>query len=804
MKNNPINLINEIITNGKNKGVGQLITEDAHYDGRNITVNGKKLINFGSCSYLGLEIDDRLKEGAINAIRNFGVQFSSSRTYMSCTLYKEFESLLEQIFEAPIVLATSLSLGHHAVMPVVIEEGDAIILDQQVHASVQDAALKMRARGVYTTIIRHKDLSELKKKISELDTTCNRIWYMTDGVYSMYGDFAPIKEIIDLMNEHKKLYLYIDDAHGFGWIGKNGRGYILNQVPLHSKMVLATSLSKAFGVTGGVFVIPDPKLQDKVKNCGGAFIFSGPHQISTLGAGIASAKIFLSTEVYERQSMLADKIKYCHDLILSYNLPVVSDPASPVFFIGLGLVRMGFNMVKRVMQDGYYVNMSSFPAVPEVCTGIRFTITLHQSYEDISNLITTIAYHFPKALREEGRSFKDISRSFKKVATFQEFEMPMEKAILPSFKIRYENSIEKIDEALWNSLFKDKRMFDYSGLKLLEKCFSNNAEPENNWTFHYYIISDHLGNPVVATFFTCALCKDDVLSQAHASKLIEEKRKTDPYFLTSKNLMMGSLITEGDHLFIQRQISDWKTPLMLLLDELWKLQDLEQASILHLRDFTTEDFELQAFFKEQGFVQISLPETLEVKNSIWEGADNYLKQFNSEKRHYLRKKVFSFQSSFHTEIIQHPSPQKIEAYYQLYLNVAQRSFEINYFRFPKKLFIELATDDRIEFIELSLKDHPGNPVGVAINYKSNSRYDFMLTGMDYNYVESLNLYPNLLWQIIQRAHLLHAPFTGLGLTASQNKRKFNAKQIQKLGFIQIKDSFALSLIDTIAQGGEAA
>jgi 7-keto-8-aminopelargonate synthetase-like enzyme len=143
---NVLELINEIVTNGKNRGVGQFTTEDEFYDGRIITVEGNKLINFGSCSYLGLELDERLKDGAIEAIKKYGVQFSCSRTYMSCTLYRELESLVRKIFDAPVVLSTSVSLGHHAVIPVVVGENDAIIMDQQVHASVQDAAIKMKEK----------------------------------------------------------------------------------------------------------------------------------------------------------------------------------------------------------------------------------------------------------------------------------------------------------------------------------------------------------------------------------------------------------------------------------------------------------------------------------------------------------------------------------------------------------------------------------------------------------------------------------------------------------------------------------
>lgn len=164
MKTTTVNLINKMITSAVNHDIVQLDTEDESYDGRTITIKGKKLINFGSCSYLGLELDDRLKKAAINAIERYGIQFSSSRTYIACTLYQELNQLLVKLFSAPVLLSTSTSLGHHGVLPVIIEDNDAVIMDQQVHASVQDAALKLKVNGVHVTIVRHNDLNDLKKK----------------------------------------------------------------------------------------------------------------------------------------------------------------------------------------------------------------------------------------------------------------------------------------------------------------------------------------------------------------------------------------------------------------------------------------------------------------------------------------------------------------------------------------------------------------------------------------------------------------------------------------------------------------
>ena len=168
-----INTINEIVSTAKSKGVAHLVTEDTAYDGRVITIKGKTLINFGSYSYMGLETDQRLKDAAIDAVQRYGLQFPSSRAYTSCSLYTELEALLTKMFNAPIVLTNSLSIGHQGVMPVIIEEGDAIILDQQVHTSVQDPARKLQLDGVTLSIIRHNKVEELKKKLKNSLHTIN-------------------------------------------------------------------------------------------------------------------------------------------------------------------------------------------------------------------------------------------------------------------------------------------------------------------------------------------------------------------------------------------------------------------------------------------------------------------------------------------------------------------------------------------------------------------------------------------------------------------------------------------------------
>src|SRR5271154_1815238 len=124
-----LEIVDQVLTASHKLGVTHNIAEDYEFNGRQIHINGQELINFGSCSYLGLELDPRLKAGVIDAVQRYGTQFSTSRVYVSAPLYKEVEDLLGKMFNQPVILAPSTTLGHISNIPVLIGDNDAVILD---------------------------------------------------------------------------------------------------------------------------------------------------------------------------------------------------------------------------------------------------------------------------------------------------------------------------------------------------------------------------------------------------------------------------------------------------------------------------------------------------------------------------------------------------------------------------------------------------------------------------------------------------------------------------------------------------
>ena len=387
---------------GVDAGVIRIRVEDVELAGDSVTVDGKTLVNFGSCAYLGLNVDPRLKQGAIDAIERFGPVFSSSAAYTSVDLYTELEQDLTRMFGAGhVVLPTTTTLGHLAALPVLVSPDDVVLVDAQSHASVHLATDVLRGRGISVTEVPHNDMLALERALEETSREGHcRIWYLGDGIYSMYGDVAPVREIAALIDRFPSLHVYLDDAHGFGWQGLHGRGYVLSQIPLHERMVIAVSLAKSFGTGGAALLFADEETARRVWLAGGTLTFSGPIHPAELGAAVAAANIHLSAEHQERQVRLISQIGMVTDLLKKHRLPAVSLDPTPIWFIRMGRLSEAIELTRRLMKDGFYVNPAAFPAVPRGYGGIRFTHTLYQSDDQILGLVESMARHVPEILDE--------------------------------------------------------------------------------------------------------------------------------------------------------------------------------------------------------------------------------------------------------------------------------------------------------------------------------------------------------------------------------------------------------------------
>jgi 7-keto-8-aminopelargonate synthetase-like enzyme len=374
------------------RGLAHLTAEDEELGGRWVTLRGRRRVSFSSCSYVGLEADPRLKHSACDAVERYGVQFSSSRAYVSCPPYRELERLLGGIFAgAPLVVAQTTSLAHFAALPVLARKGDAVICDQMVHNSVQSVLPTLGALGVPSFFVRHNRMDRLAAMIEKLERQHERVFYLGDGIYSMHGDAAPMDELRALAARHPRLHLYLDDAHGMSWTGSHGRGHVLGQGPIPPRTIVALSMAKAFSAGGAVLVFPDAESARLVRTCGSTLIFSGPLQPALLGAAIASARVHLSPEISERQQKLRDRIALFGDLCQARGVPLASTDATPIRFVPVGSDEATYRMVSHLMDEGYFTNTALFPAVSRGQGGVRIALTVHHTLDDIRGLVDALA-----------------------------------------------------------------------------------------------------------------------------------------------------------------------------------------------------------------------------------------------------------------------------------------------------------------------------------------------------------------------------------------------------------------------------
>jgi len=415
-----LEITNQNVITSKELGIVHLSGENEVMDGRHITLKGKEVINFGTCGYMGFEMDDRLKQGVIDAVQKYGTAFASTRVYVNVKLYQEMEDLLRKMYNRPVMLLANVTLSHISNIPILVKDEDAVILDTQVHDSVQTAVQLLKARGVHIEIIRHNKMDQLEEKIKELKGTYKKLWYMADGVYSMFGDCAPMTELYQLLDKYEQFNLYVDDTHGMSWAGKNGTGYVMSAVPyFHPKMILVTSLNKAYGAAGGITVFPNEAIHEYARNLSKPFIFSGPIQPPMLGACIEGAKIHLSPEIKFLQAQLQDRVRYMNKLCREYELPLMWENNTPVFFIGVSKPVVAFSMVKRMLNRGYLFNLSVFPSVAINNAGLRLPISRNHTFDDIKGLVSTLAEELPEALLEAGVTYDDIYKAFKKTNPYK-------------------------------------------------------------------------------------------------------------------------------------------------------------------------------------------------------------------------------------------------------------------------------------------------------------------------------------------------------------------------------------------------
>lgn len=815
----------DVFTTSREQGLMFAQVEDLPLDGRLVRIEGRDLVSFGSCSYLGLEMDPRIRAGVKDAVERYGTQFSASRAYLSAPPYRDIEESLSELFGSPTIVTSSTTLGHLGIIPVLCQERDAIILDQQVHHSVQLGATLARAVGCHVEMVRHGDTLDLEERIAALCKKHRAVWYCLDGVYSMYGDLPDVAVLKQLLDRYGQLHLYVDDAHGMSIAGRNGRGMHLSRMAPHPRMVVATSLNKAFAASGGCVVLPTEAMRDRVRLCASTLAFCGPIQPPMLGAIRASAAIHLSPEITRIQSELSDRVSLFNRELTERGLPLLAH-GTPICFIKTGPLKLARALITRMMHEGFYVTVATYPAVPMKRSGLRISLTRHHRMEDLKSLAAALEHHYPLALDEVNMSREQVEGLFsyldriaekqreKKLEALFEFAPPTELRAVksgpavrdePKLTVTHARSIHELDAAEWDRMLGGRSNFDHRALAMLEQTFRGRAELESNWRFHYLVVRED-GRPVAATFLTEALWKDDMLMRAEVSRKIEEKRAQDPYFLTSPALSMGCLLTEGDHLYLDRT-GPWQQALTLLLDEAASIFQNGLNKLFLLRDLPGGDPELDSFLLEHGFVKMPVPSGHRRDLTSWSDEAGFLKTLGQRTRRRVRADVLDTQGLFTTRIYRHdgerPSAADFAHFHVLYQNVKSRKLRLNTFELPPDIFERLWETPGWEVQTLHLSPEAGGPadgraVALGASYMNGKHSVALVCGTD-GVQREVSVYRQLLWRTMLRAKELGMESLELGMDAEVEKARMGCEQVLQCAYVQLSDHFNAEIMGQVVQ-----
>jgi hypothetical protein len=369
---------------------------------------------------------------------------------------------------------------------------------------------------------------------------------------------------------------------------------------------------------------------------------------------------------------------------------------------------------------------------------------------------------------------------------------------------QHERTIEAIDAAEWDQLFAARGTFSAAGLRLLEMVFRDNPRPEDNWGFHYWIVRDRSHRPVLATFFTEALWKDDILAPEKVSQRVEELRAGDSYFLTSRVLSMGSLLTEGDHLYLDRA-SDWRGAMTLLLAAVTETAESCGAQQVVLRDLPADDPAMDRHLGDFGFVKLTTNDSL-VLEIDWSSDEEYLRRLKRSHRRFQRDEVLPWEDAYEVEVLRsggrEPSDEEWAHLHGLYRNVRDRSLELNTFELPERLLREMLARPEWELVTLRLEPERGGrpegpPEGFLMGYIGREHYVPLLCGLDYRIVQSHRLYRRCLRESIRRAQAHGCRRLLLGMGAEQMKRRFGAERQKRALYLRSDDHFSADVLSQI-------
>src|SRR5437868_11937986 len=346
-----------------------------------VVIDGHEVITLSSNNYLGLTVHPRLREAAIEAIKKYGVGSGSVRTIAgTMSLHIELEEKLARFkhTEASLTFQSgyATNLG---VISAVMQGDDIIVSDELNHASIIDGIRLCKSpRKVYP----HKDMAGLRRALEE-SQGANKVMVVTDGVFSMDGDIAPLPEIVELAEEYGA-FVMVDDAHASGVLGKNGRGSV-SHFGLDGRVALQVgTLSKAIGALGG-YVACSQAVKDYLLQRSRPVLFSTSHPPSVVATCIAALDLLESdNSLVERLWKNTRFFKRGLEQ-LGFNTGHSETPITPVI-VGEGVLAMKFS--NRLFQEGVFAQGIVYPTVPADKCRVRTIVTAIHTRDELSKALS--------------------------------------------------------------------------------------------------------------------------------------------------------------------------------------------------------------------------------------------------------------------------------------------------------------------------------------------------------------------------------------------------------------------------------
>jgi 8-amino-7-oxononanoate synthase len=357
--------------------------EVSSISGARLILGGREYLNFASNDYLGLSQDPRVKLAATEAIQRFGVGSGASRLLAGTqSPHVELEKQLAAFKGKPAAVVFSSGYAAHlGTLPALVGNKDWILCDKLNHASIIDAA---RLSGATLRIYPHGNLKKLRDLLVASKNVRRRL-IVTETLFSMDGDFAPLADIVTLKEEFGA-WLMIDEAHATGIFGKHRRG-VAEMVGVEDQVeVTMGTLSKALGTLGG-YVVGSQALIDTLVNRARSFVYSTAPPAAVCAAARAALAILIQEP--EHADRLLKNARFLRDGLhaTQENRAVTPSPILP-FLVGES--KQALELSRKLFSAGFFVPAIRPPTVPRGTARLRVTVSAAHRQEDLENLLETL------------------------------------------------------------------------------------------------------------------------------------------------------------------------------------------------------------------------------------------------------------------------------------------------------------------------------------------------------------------------------------------------------------------------------